>query len=180
MASALLGEGVTGFHTCVRCGITCKPARHAPGIFCSKACGNASMRKYATKAEARKAERQRARDRNSIVCVGCGRPFVTAVANIRCPSCRRTPKLVFSATCRGCGVPIEGRRRKFCTVACGQSANRRVQHARDKRAKSKSGERIDPLAVFERDAWRCHLCGELTDRTKRGSVHRRAPAFNRW
>lgn len=36
-------------------------------------------------------------------------------------------------------------------------------------------EPIDPLKVFERDKWRCHLCGEKTPRRLRGTYDPRAP-----
>lgn len=29
------------------------------------------------------------------------------------------------------------------------------------------GEKINPLDIFERDAWRCGICGKMTDRTRR-------------
>lgn len=36
-------------------------------------------------------------------------------------------------------------------------------------------ENIDPIKVFERDKWRCHLCGNKTPRKLRGTMDDRAP-----
>ena len=45
-------------------------------------------------------------------------------------------------------------------------------------AKGDAVERIDPIAVFERDGWRCHICGKMTLRDKRGTVHPLAPELD--
>jgi 5-methylcytosine-specific restriction endonuclease McrA len=39
-------------------------------------------------------------------------------------------------------------------------------------------ERVSPLKVFERDGWRCGICGKLTLRTQRGKMHPRAPELD--
>ena len=36
-------------------------------------------------------------------------------------------------------------------------------------------ESIDPIKVFERDKWRCHICGKKTRKELRGSSHADAP-----
>lgn len=36
-------------------------------------------------------------------------------------------------------------------------------------------DRIDPIKVFERDKWRCHLCGIKTPRALRGTLDDKAP-----
>lgn len=40
------------------------------------------------------------------------------------------------------------------------------------------GEKVDPLKVFERDAWRCGICGQKTLKSKRGTTHPRAPELD--
>ncbi|WP_238346266.1 HNH endonuclease [Luteimonas saliphila] len=37
---------------------------------------------------------------------------------------------------------------------------------------------IDPLLVFERDKWACHLCGRKTPARLRGSCDPRAPEID--
>ena len=48
---------------CQRCGIGFQRVRGAPGKFCSRECTDDSRRLYATRREAKAAERKRARDR---------------------------------------------------------------------------------------------------------------------
>ena len=40
---------------------------------------------------------------------------------------------------------------------------------------SSSGHSIDPIKVFERDKWICHLCGAKTLKEKRGTTDDKAP-----
>ena len=64
--------------------------------------------------------------------------------------------------CGECRAPFVGSaRQKFCSVRCsGKSASR----GRDKRLTNRAGlERFAPREVFERDGWRCHLCGGQCD-----------------
>ena len=39
-------------------------------------------------------------------------------------------------------------------------------------------ETVDPLGVFERDGWRCQLCGARTPKERRGTYHDRAPELD--
>jgi hypothetical protein len=39
-------------------------------------------------------------------------------------------------------------------------------------------DKIDPIAVFNRDKWKCHLCGVKTPRALRGSYEDTAPELD--
>lgn len=99
-----------------------------------------------------------------------------------------------TADCLGCGES-HIRRYKFsrhCSESCGTDyrARARDEHKRSdanmaqrRIAKSKrralmrntQAESIDPFDVFDRDKWRCHLCGINTLKSLRGTYEDRAP-----
>lgn len=59
-----------------------------------------------------------------------------------------------------------------CSTECETSSLKRMQWTnklrRKVRTKGLLAESIDPLLVFERDRWICHLCGVKTDQKLRG------------
>jgi 5-methylcytosine-specific restriction endonuclease McrA len=86
--------------------------------------------------------------------------------------------------CRVEFCPVFGRlRRKTCSPECSAvlaSANRRRKNAA-RRARLKHASVIagfDPIEVFSRDGWKCHLCGRRTLQSKRGTTHPRAPELD--
>lgn len=87
-------------------------------------------------------------------------------------------------TCRICGVrycPIFGRLSgvRTCSKDCSEELARRLRsrkHAiRRARKKSVPTESVDPFFVFERDGWRCYLCGVQTPPKERGTKSMTAP-----
>lgn len=150
------------------------------GAFCCRDCAFASramvwresagIKRIGDNVRARKAAQnkiERARRLVSIVqaerikkleriCKDCNAPFVQRKCGgrpeARCQQCR-----IIAATAL---------RAKF----------RRIQKARD-RALRKSGmaDAIDPIKVFERDGWRCHICGVKTKKALRGTYEPLAP-----
>lgn len=62
-----------------------------------------------------------------------------------------------------------------------RSAEPYVAHKRKARAmrraerKGSSGQAIDPIAILERDGWKCQICGTDTPRELRGTLDDRAP-----
>ena len=90
------------------------------------------------------------------ICKDCNAPFV-----------QRTHKGGPEARCQQCRmVAAKALRAKF----------RRINKARD-RALRKSGraDAIDPIKVFERDGWKCHICGVKTKKALRGTYEPLAP-----
>ena len=44
--------------------------------------------------------------------------------------------------------------------------------------KAASVENVDPIKVFERDKWKCQICGVKTPRKLRGTINDRAPELD--
>lgn len=88
-----------------------------------------------------------------MVCVYCGRPFLQ----------ERRWQRTCSDTC------LHGMERKHHRIA---KSKRRA------RARGVGADSIDPLAVFERDKWRCKFCGVRTPRSLRGTCDDRAPELD--
>jgi len=82
--------------------------------------------------------------------------------------------------CRCCGTSLTHDQTRYCSVLCYRThagiivkrspadrARRRIE-AQARRARLRSAhpaERIDPVAVYERDGWRCGVCLRDVDRT---------------
>ena len=91
------------------------------------------------------------------------------------------------ATCRNCGKGFHrsnpGSTRFMCSQVCLDEADASVRRAgRLKRKALERGARvgvcIDPLKVFERDGWKCQLCGTSTPKSKRGTYDNKAPELD--
>lgn len=105
------------------------------------------------------------------------------------------PKLLRNS-CKACGLFMVTRtlRKRVCE-AC-QAQRRSVERKRYRRTEAGrqdkrickarrralergiSADRIDPIKVFERDRWRCHLCGCKTPRRLRGTYEANAPELD--
>lgn len=71
---------------------------------------------------------------------------------------RRRAKLIPTRACDCCGAAFAGSgRRRFCSPKCGLRFWSR-HHRATKRAVYV--EQVHPFRVFERDDWRCYLCGD--------------------
>lgn len=95
--------------------------------------------------------------------------------------------LPVSQCCKRCGVvyrPTSSGGRP--SVYCGEECRRAVQqqHKRAARLRRKAATRavtvetVDPIKVFERDGWRCRLCGSKAPKAKRGTYEADAPELD--
>lgn len=173
---------------------------HRDGRFCSRRCQFEGQRRYPTRAAAKKAERERWLARHGKtpgpserLCAQCGAQFSSTTTAVVCSVECRTHRAkerkarVFEASkpqaypCKECGksvVAVYGdRRRFFCGAVCARKNARRAGKAMRRAKAMLAGrvERVDPIAVFIRDGWRCHLCGVKTPRSLRGTMGNRAP-----
>lgn len=81
--------------------------------------------------------------------------------------------------CISCGRKAigTGELRRQC-ADCRQAMKRLEKARRRALERGAEADRIDPIAVFDRDGWRCHLCGGSTPRRLRGSHEPNAPELD--
>lgn len=112
----------------------------------------------------------------------CGRVLGTQTSRVARGAPGPSSKVYFP-TCTECGVLFAAHRRvNVCSAECRRIRNARVAmdayrsdprvalkaaHARRARLVSAMDERVDPVTVFERDGWRCHICGKRVRRVPR-------------
>lgn len=174
------------------------------GRFCSRKCQADAARIYPDAKVAKMAERARYLARLGRVmrqngpCDVCGgeipgtRPRLTCSDGCYAERNRRKAREASIAAdardrsprpCRCCGksfVPEYGnRRRLFCSAECLRTVQKRVDKSlRRARIRATAVEPVDPIKVFERDGWRCHLCKRSTPKKLRGTCDGRAPELD--
>jgi hypothetical protein len=146
----------------------------------------------AAERERKRLERQRRKDNPvcELKCEGCGETFLWhstrkkfCSASCQARNHNRKAKNAEPRACRECGndfTPEYGnKRRDFCSKECLRKHSVRTGRA-NRRAKEKEQfvESVDPFAVFDRDKWRCHLCGIKTPKRLRGTLDDRAPELD--
>lgn len=88
----------------------------------------------------------------------------------------------FLAPCRSCGKTFLVRRNaglhQIHCSPCREEAKKvanRIHRCRRRARQSLGSDNIDPIKVFERDKWKCHLCGIKTVKSLRGTHDDKAP-----
>jgi hypothetical protein len=170
---------------CEQCGKLWQSTRKGPRKYCSDNC-----RKIAIKNQNRFKEK---------ICVKCGKSFKTQNGAKYCSGdCyrqvfseeRRKKRPVYQ--CRKCGKEFFRPKSPtasliFCSRECAGTgiigkAKRTDPRAGNnyKRAKlyGVNYESVNKVDVFERDGWRCQICGKLTPKEKRGTKCLNAPELD--
>lgn len=125
-------------------------------------------------------------------CKKCGGPFVSRRKSLYCSdACQAEANRISvapeSKECRCCGSEYRpeftgGRPSEYCGDTCRNlvaAAIRRVSGAkRDAVLRAATVENVDPFKVFDRDRWRCQLCGVKTPKSKRGTYGDDAPELD--
>jgi len=167
-------------HSCIVCGIDFYPRAADRTKCCGRDCG---LRWTAATAAAN---------------ANGGRVFVRV-------NMKRKPKPIVwhdyppkPVACRHCGVMFykSGFAQKCCSDECSleckkatkkrlmqteQYKKTRKVHKQKRKALlrgANGADLIDPIKVFERDAWRCGICGAKTNKAMRGTYHPRAPELD--
>lgn len=176
-------------HICLACGEDFLPKRTDRTKCCSRECGWAWSR---AKSEVTK------RAVHSVLRKRCRCGTWHSRRGSTCSDACRLPAYapVLKGSCRQCGVSFvrteDGASRYLCSEACRESASlahketarRSPSRRADKKLRraiargANGGEKIDPIKVFERDAYRCGICGSRTSKGKRGTYHPKAPELD--
>ena len=181
-------KGTSNEYTCKYCGKTYKAKRKERDQFCSRECarlfGHPERRK------------PKPEPKPMPMCAVCGKPCKSRVAKTCCISCRSayisikarernetaTAEGRSERPCKQCGAmfaPEYGsKRRSFCGDKCSKRwARKHREHNLNARARKllrrvygdawpEHYESINKRKVFQRDGWRCQLCGCKIKRTK--------------
>jgi len=164
--------------TCKHCGKSYRPKAPSRITFCSRECSYANLKANTKKPVV-------VQDRP---CSECGAMFkpknypqkVCSVACRKRRDCRNGYKRLtpIRDTCLHCGGPMGKSRyiRLYCSLQCGRRASKKVITSSDRIRKrlekqrrdhaEKGQERFHPNEIFERDGWRCQLCGKRVAKGK--------------
>ena len=125
----------------------------------------------------------------TLTCSMCGKPCWKGPSSRPSPVCRdcqrslpKKPRVRSSGVCAQCGefFASDARNAKHCSISCGNRSRKgrrplapkkkptTEQNRRhyEKRRAAKAGvdaRDVDRQAIFERDKWRCQLCGKRVD-----------------
>lgn len=188
--AGLVNFGCTS-SVCVHCGKHYTPKRSNRTTYCSRECAFAHKGQQAVARELGRLQQVRIVVQH--VCMDCGEHV--KAKRLRCDECTKrvkrekqaqrdaANKSIETLTCSECGKRFDTiygvTNKRFCSVECGRVHSRRVEKAKRRaRQRAVAYESIDPIAVFERDGWRCHICGGLTLPFLRGSIEPDAPELD--
>jgi len=168
--------------------------------FCSIECKRARTRQQSAESAARRADglyrnrrpasrkpKPKLEPQFPIVCGYCGRLALRKTADAKFCSTKclnahhrdlRRVGPFEPKQCAACGTTFIPK--QSVNVYCSRECQLRVWYP-TKRAKRRTATavgRVDPIAVFERDHWRCHMCNRKTPRSKRGSFDPDAPELD--
>lgn len=179
--------------TCEGCGVEFrrKLGTKNAGKYCSRECYTAT--KVASAKRPDRALRNVWRDgsvaseRRALLRIGAhGRKHRERIAKLfrRCVECsgvfmQRTHWGVPEVCCQACKpIRSERVREAWRRSESGLSNRRAAKSKRRARMRGLENDSIDPIKVFERDGWRCHLCKQKTLKSKRGTIHPKAPELD--
>lgn len=151
-------------HLCIDCGFEFPQGTHRGRKRC-ETCRDSHLREQ-WRVKSRK--KYAAGKQHKGKCGVCGKPVNISRSSRKIPTChdcRRAGKSEAWQTCVKCGKSYRRRNKeqKYCSQRCfhGPPDPRRNQRncaAKAARKRKAFVELVDPMTLFERDRWICHLC----------------------
>ncbi|MBC7149012.1 MAG: HNH endonuclease [Rhizobium sp.] len=195
-------------HKCEACGdiFRRRPSSKDAARFCSRACGYVAKANVQPSKDgvdrvlAKQAKSMCVRFKVAMCkCLGCGSRFHGAsIASSYCTdgckkvAARNAARLSSIANdnvdrsprpCAECGQEFStsygDMRSVFCSEVCARKRHKRTARKKERaRLRAAFVESVDPIKVFERDKWKCQLCGCKTPRSLRGTYDDMAPELD--
>ena len=155
--------------------------------WCSKRCGKAGRKREnpeASRAEYLEKERRRKAKRFADPAHGLSLARHRLLDALK----RRRAQLACNARaskpCAVCGMPVGFRHSVYCSQACRErspvtvAVRRKSKETYRARKRAAVVIRFDPVEVFERDKWKCRLCGVATPQSLRGKHKPNSPELD--
>lgn len=162
---------------CQECGgeFTCERKSGSPTLYCSQSCRNAAHNR------AERERRPSAKDshpegwqrKNAIqdrVCPTCGSTFRPKAPDQQfCSYPCVVQGQTFQCVCIECGEMFTGASQNaaLCSAECKKRRKSHRTNWRMHRRRAPAPERFTRMEIFERDGWKCGLCGRKVDSTLR-------------
>ena len=113
----------------------------------------------------------------------CGRPCDLKHGRCRSREASASKKRLEQVKCKECGrlfVAEYGNKRKsFCSEVCMHRNLKRKRRQKERAIlRSAMVETVDAIKVFERDNWRCQLCGRKLKQAHRGTTRDDSPELD--
>lgn len=170
------------FRECKECRKTFRPKNNVCVKFCSRDCSFANLKANAT------GGKRKPKPPKAAICRMCGKGFTTGNCSMCCSKqCQKRWASASSTykrltpirdTCLHCKGPMNKTRyiRLYCSRQCTKRAANKIKRTTDRirgridqqrRRESQRGqERFHPNEIFDRDNWRCHICGKRVAKGK--------------
>jgi len=181
---------------CTRCGSPFygKVDSRSVGCYCGRSCYQSSRSAVASEADALRRiarswrpnpahteiARLVAREVSAIIRIARWKPGNTRTVRpcFKCGS-KAAGKGDHARQCGSCRISSEAETRRRMRRSPAARASKSAYKAKRRAAEQDlQADKIDPIAVFNRDKWKCHLCGVKTPRALRGSYEDTAPELD--
>lgn len=171
---------------CQGCASPFKPKRTDRLKYCSRQCAFSHFDAWRAPETLAKPKRP-SKPAPKRECVRCGAPL-DGKRRLYCLPCSTySPKPKLVRPCISCGTGVIGTAaRKYCQSCRRRLARKqyRLKHGSVKKHRDRARryglayEPINPIQVFDRDAWRCQICGTRTPKRLRGTFEGNAPELD--
>jgi predicted nucleic acid-binding Zn ribbon protein len=144
---------------CANCGASLADKKNRTKL-CGKACRSQSRRV----------------PRKHVNCLACGSALTSRAkfCSGRCKQRAGPPR-----ACVICATPItKPKQMRYCSDECSLTGRRAYDAISCARRRGAPSARFSAFAVFDRDGWRCQICGVSTPRSRRGTRHHNAPELD--
>lgn len=163
---------------CAGCGASFT-GRDSSQRYCSKRCGSASPANVARIERARVAREARKATRRAVFRER--RVYRSWATQAKKRAARLARPLPAVRACEECGARFDAvpSTKRYCAEDCAKKAHKR-KHRQRRRATERAAavETVNANRVFERDGWRCQLCGVGTPRSLRGKHKPNSPELD--
>lgn len=183
---------------CLGCGITFRRRTNSrnQGKYCSRECAfdnNVQGRLVSLENREIAASFSVSYSVYRTICCDCGTWVTSKGGRLRCEPCSIAHKrdrqdelrgiVRTNRTCPECGtifIPPYGRGGAlYCSNDCSSKRNKRIGRSRRRaRERNAANDNVDPIAVFNRDGWRCQMCNVRTPHKLRGTHEHNAPELD--